>query len=425
MRVEILCTGNELLDGSVADSNAAFLAASAFDRGAPVARVELVPDDRDAIASALRAMGERADLVVVSGGLGPTTDDLTVEAAALAAGVPLETDGAVLAQLRERLARRSIAFTLGHARQARVPQGGRAVANPFGSAPMIALRIGKAEVFLLPGVPREFRGLCDEEVLPRLEARLAAEPGRVFVAARLLKAHAIPESALDALVADFPSRFPSVRVGFRARAPENHLKLLAGADSPQKARRALAEAEAEARARLGARLFGADREEFPEAVLAALEAAGATVALAESITGGLCASLLASVPGASRWLTSSSVVYRDEAKVRLLGLDPDLVRGAGAVSARVTRALAEAARERSGAALGLAVTGWAGPAGGTCEDPVGTVYLCLAGARGMVEQRHHFGGDRERIRRFAAWQALDLLRVEARRLAGEPAGATP
>lgn len=413
MRIEILCTGNELLDGSVIDSNAAYFCGRAFARGAVVSRKLTLPDDLSALASAMAAISQRADFVVVSGGLGPTIDDLTLEAAAQAAGVPLVEDPALLAHIRERFARRGIAFTENNARQARIPKGGEAVANRFGTAPMVVLRIGRAGFHFLPGVPREFRGLCDEEVMPRLERRLAAQPGRVYRASRVLKCIGIGESHLDDRVKELPRRHPKVQVGFRTHAPENHLKLLAEGETEAQARELLAAAEAEARALLGAQVFGADAQEFPEAVLASLRAAGTTLALAESCTAGLCASLLGSVPGASESLVFSAVVYQDQAKSILLGLDPSLVAREGAVSAPVTRALAEAARAKAGATFGLAVTGWAGPGGGTPQDPVGTVYLCLTDGRERVEERHRFGYDRERVRTFAAYQALDLVRRRA------------
>jgi len=413
MRLEILCTGNELLDGSVVDTNSPYLMERTLALGLPVLRKETVPDDLEVIADAMRTIGARADVLIVSGGLGPTTDDLTVDAAALAAGVPLETDEAMLAHIKERFSRRGVTFTANNARLARVPKGGVAVTNPFGSAPMIALKVGKAEVFLLPGVPREFRGLCDQEIVPRLRERVLTAAGHTHLALRILKTYGIPESHLDELMKELPQRHPHVKLGFRTHAPENHLKLFAEGPSPEDAGARLAAAEAEARALLGHRCFGADAEEFPAAVLASLQKSGATLALAESCTAGLCASLLADVSGASRTLVSSAVVYQDQAKTQLLGVDAELVRRESAVSAPVTRALAEAARAKAGATYGLAITGWAGPGGGTERDPVGTVYIALAGPRGLVEQRHRFGFDRARVRLFAAYQALDLLRLEA------------
>ena len=414
MRIEMLCTGNELLDGSVVDTNAAYFCERAFERGACVARKETLPDDLPVLVQAFREIGERADFVVVSGGLGPTTDDLTVEAAAQAAGVPLDTDEAILAELKRRFAERGFHYTPNNARQARVPRGGKAVANCHGTAPMIVLKVGKADCHLLPGVPSEFRALCEEQLLPRLDASLAAAGARSFFASRVLKVVGIGESHLDAQVASLHARHPDVYIGFRTHAPENHLKLLARGQSTDEAKARLAACEQDAKALIGQRLFGADREELAEVVVRALRAAKATVALAESCTGGLAASLLASAPGASEAMVFSAVAYQEEAKGLLLGIDPERVRAEGAVSASLTRALAEAARDKAGASFGVAITGWAGPGGGTPQDPVGTVYLCVTDGRTATEEKHRWQFDRNRVRNFAAYQALDLLR---RRLA--------
>ncbi|MGC4123107.1 MAG: CinA family nicotinamide mononucleotide deamidase-related protein [Myxococcales bacterium] len=419
MRIEMLCTGNELLDGTVVDTNATYFCERAFARGVPVARKETLPDDLPALVHAFREMGQRADFVVSSGGLGPTIDNLTVEAAAQAAGVPLVEDPEVLARLKVRFAERGFTFTPNNARQARIPQGGQAIPNPYGTAPMVALRIGKADCYLLPGVPREFKPLCDEQVVPRLEARLAAEgAARSHKASRVLKCIGIGESMLDDQVKDLPSLHPHVEVGFRTHLPENHLKLLATGSTGEEAKARLVAAEADARARVGQKIFGADKDELPEVLLRLLWGRRETVALAESCTGGLVASLLSAVPGASDALVLSAVVYQDKAKSILLGLDPELVKRECAVSAVVTRELALAARARSGATYGLAITGWAGPGGGSEKDPVGTVYVCLADEKGLVEERARYAFERDRVQRLAAYLALDVLR---RRILG----ATP
>jgi nicotinamide-nucleotide amidase len=415
MRIEMLCTGNELLDGSVVDTNAAFFCERAFALGATVSRKETLPDDVPVLAEALRSICARADFVVVSGGLGPTIDDVTLDAAAQAAGVALEIDPAIVARLKQRFAERGFTFTPNNERQARVPRGGAALANPYGTAPLLTLTIGRAEVFLLPGVPREFRGLCEDQVLPRLAARLAGDTARTHLASRVLKLIGVGESMVDFKVKELPGRHPDVYVGFRTHAPENHLKLLARGATDEQARARRAACEADARNLVGEFVFGTDGDELNAVVFRALKAAGATVAFAESCTGGMLASTLASVPGASEVMVLSAVVYQERAKTILLGVDAELVKREGAVSAKVTRALAEAARERAQSTFGVAVTGWAGPGGGTATDPVGTVYLCLADAAGVVEKRHVWPFERDRVRQFATWQALDLVR---RRLLG-------
>jgi nicotinamide-nucleotide amidase len=413
MRLEILCTGDELLDGSVLDTNSAYFQQRAFAAGARTLRKETVPDDCDAIAESLAGIGARADFALVSGGMGPTSDDVTVEAAARAAGVTLVTDQRILAQLERRFAERGVAFSENNARQARVPEGCEVIPNRFGAAPMLVVRIGRADCHLLPGVPSEFRGLCDEEVLPRLERGLSAEPARVHRAFRALKIFGLPESHVESRVKDLPERHPHVRFGYRAHAPEIHLKLLAEAGSPDEARARLLAVETEARAALGDRVFGADGEELSAVTLSALRRAGATVALAESCTGGLCSALLTEVPGASGQLVFSAVAYQEVAKTALLGVSPELLAREGPVCAAVTEAMARAARAAGGATFGAAVTGWAGPEGGTEANPVGTVFVCLTDGERAISQRRRWVGDRERVRRFAAYQVLDLLRRNA------------
>ncbi len=422
MRLEFLSTGNELLDGSVVDTNVAFFAERVHALGHRVASHLTLPDDLEAIASALRAMGERADLAVVSGGLGPTLDDLTIEAAAQAADVSLALHEPTLARVRERLAKRGMAFTPNNARVARVPAGAEVVENPVGTAPLSIVKIGRAMCFFLPGVPREFEVLCAREVMPRVEraiaeahtGSLAGKRETLFAAARVLKTIGLPESHLDALAAPLLARHPWLSMGTRTKAPENHLKLRATGATREEARQHLELACAEASALLAEHLFGADDDEFAQVLLRELTAANATVAMAESCTAGLCASLLASAPGASRALRSSAVVYSDEAKSDLLGLERTFVARNGAVSEPVTRALAEAARARAGATYGLGITGYAGPSGGTQEDPVGTVYISLANGSRTLCERHCYAFERERLRHFAASRALELLWRELR-----------
>jgi nicotinamide-nucleotide amidase len=343
--------------------------------------------------------------------MGPTADDLTLDAAALATGLDLTVDSQVLGQLQERFLQRGIAFSPNNQRQARVPQGGIAIPNPFGSAPAIITKIGKAVCYLLPGVPNEFRGLCELEVLPRIEKQMETQsPSRQFRLQRILKVFPMPESHLDTLVKDLPQRHPQVYFGFRTYQPENHLKLIAQGSNRAEAKERLAAAEQDARTLIGNKVFAADDTSFAQATISALRESKSTVAIAESCTGGLCASMLTSVAGASEVLVFSVVAYQALAKSLLLGLDPGYVARVGTVGAPITRSLAEASRSKSGASFGLAITGWAGPGGGTSADPVGTTYICLTDGNEFIEERHRLGTERERIRQFAAYQALDLLR---------------
>jgi nicotinamide-nucleotide amidase len=406
--VEILSTGDELLTGQVVDTNSAWLMDRLWDLGVMVRRKTLVGDDRADLDVALRETSARADVVVVSGGMGPTEDDLTAERVAAVLGVPLDLDEASLRAIEERFRRFGRTMTPNNEKQARFPRGAEIVPNRFGTAPGFSVRLGRAEVICLPGVPVEFRGLCDDWVLPRLAARLGEVP-----AARVLKLFGVPESHADHAmrpVMDDPAN-AGVRFGFRAHWPEVHLKwTVSGRDAAARADR-IATA---ARAVFGDAVWGEGKEELPILVVERLAARGERLALAESCTGGLLATLVTSVPGASAVFDLGVVAYANAAKERILGVPPPLLAAHGAVSEPVARALAEGARRTGDATWGLGVTGIAGPGGGTEEKPVGTVHLAVAGERGTTAVARLYRGDRDRIRRQAAYEALNLLRVALR-----------
>jgi nicotinamide-nucleotide amidase len=406
--VEILSTGDELLTGQVVDTNSAWLMDRLWDLGVMVRRKTLVGDDRVDLDLALRETSARADVVVVSGGMGPTEDDLTAERVAAVMGVPLELDVASLRAIEERFRRFGRTMTPNNEKQARFPRGAEIVPNRFGTAPGFSVRLGRGEVICLPGVPVEFRGLCDEWVLPRLAARLGEVP-----AGRVLKLFGVPESHADHAmrpVMDDPAN-AGVRFGFRAHWPEVHLKwTVSGPDAPSRADRIAAAV----RAVFGDAVWGEGKEELPTLVVERLAARGERLAVAESCTGGLLATLVTSVPGASAVFDLGVVAYANAVKERLLGVSPALLAAHGAVSEPVARALAEGARRMGDAAWALGVTGIAGPAGGTEEKPVGTVHLALAGEQGTTAVARLYRGDRDRIRRQAAYEALNLLRVALR-----------
>jgi nicotinamide-nucleotide amidase len=414
MRVEILCTGNELLDGSVVDSNSAWLEGEFFELGLEVAEKRVVPDDLQVIAGAMREIAARADFCVVSGGLGPTPDDLTAEALARAAGVPLVVDAHTEDRLRAFMASRGRVYGEAQARQALVPQGAEVLDNTVGTAPHLQLTIGRCTFALLPGVPREFFALAERDVVPRIAARLAAGAERHFAFTQL-RCYGVWEADMAWAVRELPQLHPGLRLGTRTSAPENFLKLRTSGATPAEAQLELDAVVADARQRLGSKVYAVGGTTFAEATLQKLRAEGATVALAESISAGLAASLLAEVPGASDVLAASFVVYSDRAKTDLLGLDPGFVAREGAVSEPVTRELALRAREKAGTTYAASVTGWAGPGGGTARDPLGTFYAALATPSAVTAVRHQLPmADRERVRRGAAFAALDLLRTATR-----------
>ena len=414
MRIEALCTGDELLTGITTDTNSPWFQERLLAHGEQVLRTTVVGDVHEEILEALRTLSARADVVLVSGGLGPTTDDLTAEVAAEAAGVPLVIHEPALEALRKRFAVRGLTVTENNIKQVKVPQGAEVVLNPAGSAPMFVLRLGKALAFFLPGVPREYRALVETAVLPRLDA-LRAERGETgFRALRLLKTVFLAESHLDARVRPLRAAHPRVTFGFRTRFPENHLKLMAEGRTQKEARAALEAADAAARPLIGDHLFAVDDETMAGVVGRQLLSRRETVALAESCTGGRIADMLTETPGASAYFLGSAVAYANELKERWVGVSHATLVTNGAVSEAVAGEMARGARASAASTWALSVTGIAGPDGGTPEKPVGTVFIALDGPGGTEVRVHRFHGDREWVRSGSAYAALDWLRLRTR-----------
>ncbi len=406
MRVEIVVIGNELLSGDLADTNTARMAGWLRQQGLPVSRGQTVPDEEEAIVAAFTLAASRADLVLVSGGLGPTSDDLTMAAAARWRGRPLIQDDETLAGLRARFAARGFRFTENNAKQALAPKGAELLDNPVGTAPCVRLSHGGTTFFFFPGVPRELERLVADHLAPWVAAHVPVRPLRSAV----LKTFGKPESHVAALLGELPGD-PRLHVAYRAHFPEIQVTFHVDERDEAAATALLDRLLSHARAALGPLIYSDDKAAtIADAVGEALVGRGATLALAESCTGGLVAKLCTDVPGASAWLLESAVTYANDAKTRRLGVSEALLAERGAVSEEVARAMAEGARATAGADYAVAVTGIAGPAGGTPDKPVGTVHFAVAGPGGTVHKvrRYPFGRSRNRV--VSAWFALDLAR---------------
>ena len=399
MRVFLISSGDELLLGTTRDSNFGDAATRLRDAGHEVIEGVTVGDDLEAVRDAVARGARRAEVVVITGGLGPTADDLTRAAVAAAAGVPLVRDEALAATIAERcraFGREPGATDL---RQADLPAGATALANTLGSAPGLAATVGGATVFALSGVPAEMRRMLDEEVLPRLGSGDASAPRR-------LRIFGLSEAALDRALAPLVTD-PSLRVG--VTAADGILTVTLRGDAGPVAAGSL-----RVRALLGPLVFGQDDEGLAHAVIARLRATGDRIATAESCTGGGLGAALTGVPGASDVFVGGVVAYANEVKVRDLGVDPSLLDRHGAVSAEVASAMASGVAARFGAAVGVGITGIAGPAGGTAVKPVGLVFTAVAhGGRADVRRRVH-PGDREAVRSRAVAAALDHVRARLR-----------
>lgn len=409
--VEALSIGDELLDGRLADTNSQHLGDALAPHGLTLARVTAVDDDVATIAEAVLEAAARADVVVTSGGLGPTTDDLTARGVARAAGCDVRLDEETLAAIARRFAERGLDMPDNNRRQAELPSSGEVLGNEAGIAPGFATRVGGAEVFSLPGVPREYRWMLANKVLPRVLGRLAARVGEV-VERRSLRCLGITESRLDAALAELSRRNPDVLLQYRTSFPENHARLVVrGRDARAVAERADALA-AEARAAIGGACYGIGERSLAERLVSALIERGRTVAVAESCTGGLLGKALTDVAGSSAAFRGGVIAYANDVKERLLDVDAELLARHGAVSEEVAAAMATGARALLGVDYALSVTGVAGPGGGSEDKPVGTVCFGLAGEGGVeTKRRLLLAPTREMIRELSAAVAMRWLLV--------------
>jgi competence/damage-inducible protein CinA-like protein len=399
----VIAVGSELLFPGRRDTNAEWLIERLLSLGTTTSWRAAVEDDVDRIAALVRQASESAPLVVVTGGLGPTEDDRTREGLAQALGVALERDPAMVARIERLFASRGRPASRSQARQADRPAGATWIENPLGSAPGLVHEKGGRIVAALPGVPAEMKAMFDGEIAPRLAGE------SVGLVSRTLRVAGRPESWVDERLRDLYGT-PGTQSTILASSGTIELVLTARGRDRGAAAERLAGLEAEIRSRLGRDLFGADGDTLASVVGDLLVRSGRTIAVAESCTGGLLGGALTEVPGSSRWFRGGLVCYANDLKTRLAGVDEAVLRVHGAVSETVARALAAGARRACGADYGVAVTGVAGPDGGSAEKPVGTVHIALDdGAEGRA-MRLDWPGDRSLIRRRAVAVALDLVR---------------
>ncbi len=405
MRAELLAVGSELLHPERRETNGTWITGRLQEIGIEVVARGTIADDAAVLESAFRAALGRADVVIATGGLGPTADDLTREAAAAAVGRPLRRELAAVRALKDRFAHYGRVMPAVNEQQADLIEGARFLPNPRGTAPGQWLEADGRVLVLLPGPPPEMEPMFEKQVYPLLRERAG---GRVL-RRRVLKVTG-GESDVEEKVAPLYRTFDNPTTTILGAPGMTELHLVASGGSPEEAEARIEALASGLRERLGPRLFSEDGRELHQVVAALLVNRGLSLAVAESCTGGLLAARLTSVPGASAFLERGYVTYSNRAKVELLGVEAALLERHGAVSEPVAQAMAAGARQRSGADLTVAITGIAGPDGGTDEKPVGLVFVAMTGAAGESVGRFHFPGDRERIRRQACQAALDMIR---------------
>lgn len=406
-RVAILGTGDELLEGRHVDTNSAEIARALIDVGLEPARFTVLGDDEDGLVHTLLELSNTCGAIVITGGLGPTLDDVTRHAAARAAGVELVRDESVLAGLRELFARRGRPFAASNERQALFPRGAHVLPNANGTAAGFALEVGGALVCALPGPPREMRPMLHELVLPRILERAAIS---TCVERRAFHMFGLSEGAFADAAGAWMERDANPIVGVTASGGRLSVSVRASAVTRAEAI-ALAERRAEeVRERFGEWIFSEDEPDLARVLGRELVARGITVSLAESCTGGLAAERLTRVPGISAVFEYGFVTYANRAKTELLGVDAASIAAHGAVSSAVAAAMARGAAARSGARFAASITGIAGPGGGSPEKPVGLVWLGIS-ADGVVTttERRFLDLGRDLVREFAANAAFDLL----------------
>jgi nicotinamide-nucleotide amidase len=410
VNAEIIAVGSEMLTPFRQDTNSLYLTEKLNSLGVEVAFKTIVGDNLKDIVRVTKTAMSRADILLFSGGLGPTEDDLTREAVAQTLGLHLRRDPEIIEAIERRFTEHGWKMSPNNVKQADVISGATVLPNANGTAPgqWIGGRSDGKEkiVVLLPGPPHELKALFENGVLERLRAKVPNQ----FLAARVLKITGMGESACDARVAPIYKRFTDVDTTILAAPGEIQLHLRTKGKSEEAADNRLDELVALIEEELGDNVYSDNGDSLEQIVSYFLQMRDATLAVAESCTGGLVAERLTSVSGSSRYFIGGAVVYSNQLKTQLADVPADLIDVYGAVSEHVARALAEGIRKKCGTSLGLGVTGVAGPTGGTAEKPVGLVFHALASESGTEVVKRNFPGDRARIRWFASQQALDMVR---------------
>ncbi len=400
-RLEVLNTGTELLFGSVLNTHLSFLAQQLFPLGLRVQRQATLPDG-SVIRDAVLESAARCQIILITGGLGPTTDDITRETVAELTNRPLYYDDSIFQKIRARFQRRGLRLSERISRQAYVPEGAVVLANDFGTAPGLYIPAGNGmpHLFLLPGPPRELVPMFTTYAVPILRGLVPLND----LHARIFRTTGLGESYVEKMVGEKLLAIPGLELGYCARMGEVDLRVVGS-------RIAVNAAEKIIRAALQQYIISEELKELEEVVIELLREKNATLVVAESCTGGLLADRLTNVPGSSAVFLEGSVTYSNEAKARTLGVPVELFSSVGAVSKDVARAMAEGALKRSGATYSLSTTGIAGPAGGTPEKPAGTVYIGLASQyQDTWVEKLFFPTDRQSFKRICTQHALEMLR---------------
>jgi nicotinamide-nucleotide amidase len=406
MRVEIIATGSELLSGGVPETNSIFLSEGLLLVGLETAFKTVVGDDEKDMEEALHRAMDRADAVIVTGGIGPTEDDITRKVIAKIAKRRLVLNEDALKAIHARLSGRGREYVSTNDRQALIPAGARLIQNPVGIAPGFFLDEENTFIAVLPGVPKEMAAMFIEGLRPVLEERFG---GKIFIRRRILHTCGVSESVVNQSIQDIMKRgVPTV--GLTAKESGVDIRIIASETGAERTQSLIDSTEAAIRERLGDAVYSVDGQPMEEVVGALLKQRRLKLAVAESCTGGLIGARITNIAGSSEYFERAAVTYSNPAKTEMLGVPGVLLERYGAVSSEVAAAMARGIRETAKTDLGLSVTGIAGPDGGTEQKPVGLVYTALASAHGVKTNEHRFLGNREHVRMKASQMALDMVR---------------
>ncbi len=410
-KASIVSIGNELLSGQTVNTNAAYLGQKLFSLGIEVVSGYSVGDDTDTIIKTLELACNSADLILVTGGLGPTADDITRQSLAEFLNVELRFQKDIHQKIQDFFTACKQNMSEICKSQAYIPEGATAIDNNFGTAPGIMAWKGEKMIFVMPGVPSEMKQMFEESVLPKLES-LAGEAGQGAVVIRKLRCFGAGESTIAELIGSLMQRGRNPLINCTVHYGVITLHIIATADNRKKAEEMVQKDEKDLLAKLGDLVYGRDEQTLAEVVGGKLAEQRKTIALAESCTGGLIAKLFTDIPGSSRYFKQGWITYSNEAKIQELNINSDLIEEYGAVSEQAAKAMAVNARKKSGTDFSVGVTGIAGPGGGSEAKPVGLVYISVDSADGCECRRFFFSHDRGFIRLRAAQTAINMLRTK-------------
>lgn len=411
MIIEILATGDEIRTGAAIDSNSAHIAQVLEQAGLEALRHTCVGDDMDLMVSIIKEIGSRADVAVVTGGLGPTSDDITAEAAAKAKGVERVLNRSALDVVENFFKTRKRTMSPSNQKQAMLPEGAEFLNNPIGSAPGFFLKIDRCWFFFVPGVPFEMRRMLSDEVLPRID-KLYGRPDELSLV-KTISTFGLTESETGELLVGLSAEFPEITPGFRSKFPEIQVKLYIRGKDDKVLRKILEKASQWILGKLKENVFSMNGRSMEAVVGRLLAEKQATLAVAESCTGGLISHMLTNVPGSSAYFHFSGVTYSNKAKKKVLGVSNEVLQRYGAVHQETVKSMAQGVRRVGGTTYGLATSGIAGPDGGTDEKPVGTLCIGLATPHDVKAFRFFFPfNTRLMNKKIFAMKALDLLRRE-------------